>query len=724
MKSAWYTKRIVGFFVALTSLFAFTRARDLGITTLLYSIQVVGPLTGAYFLRKNRKLSQISSKSYWFFFTSLVLLSLSDLIFYLLIYLKLPGENPLIEGAVSVPYMLAYSFAIFGFIDSFERPILASFKRPIFWVLPMVLIAVSVPYLIVPLFSSGDGTLISIINKVATSVELTLAIAIVSVCFYVLLSTRNMTWSILALGFFSMGLTDWNASIETYNLKTTAVSFNAYTWTMSGLLIALAMCAPKASFDKINPFRSSSLIGRFRLYMYSASTIPLWLILIYAKSNLTSVVIVSVAFMWSALVIVLISQAFLEQIKEIGSQIRYLASESRDAIEKVPDEFKEEILTAIYRKEEQSRALAEARITASERVATVARQVAHDVRSPLAALIMVDHEMNSTLDEPLRIIFRKSIDRITEIANDLLAKNPQMEEIKSDQLSMDETQVSTLLSSLVSDVVNQKMFEYGQRPELEIKFSWPSCLSIFSKLDPSHLRRILSNLINNAAEAIGSRGNITVSLISGALGKENFAFIDVVDDGPGISESALKRIGQPGVSLGKEGGFGLGLSHAKNMVSEWGGSLEIETKEGAGTKIRVALPTCEPDKWLATELSISKKQRIVVADDDSNIHGVWNYVLGKCGRRDNCVHFSSPEKLLEMEAQQALHSDSIYLIDYEFIGSQINGLDLIEKLKAQKHSILVTSRFEDPEIRARAELLGVKILPKALASLIHIDLVG
>ncbi len=59
-------------------------------------------------------------------------------------------------------------------------------------------------------------------------------------------------------------------------------------------------------------------------------------------------------------------------------------------------------------------------------------------------------------------------------------------------------------------------------------------------------------------------------------------------------------------------------------------------------------------------------------------------------------------------------------LDFEFLGQQINGLDLVESLGVSKQVVLVTSHFDECQVRERAEELGVKILPKGLAPLVPI----
>lgn len=61
------------------------------------------------------------------------------------------------------------------------------------------------------------------------------------------------------------------------------------------------------------------------------------------------------------------------------------------------------------------------------------------------------------------------------------------------------------------------------------------------------------------------------------------------------------------------------------------------------------------------------------------------------------------------------------MIDYEFLTEDKNGLDVIEELKIHQHSVLVTSAFEDQELRARCSTLGIKIIPKPYVPYIQIS---
>jgi hypothetical protein len=74
---------------------------------------------------------------------------------------------------------------------------------------------------------------------------------------------------------------------------------------------------------------------------------------------------------------------------------------------------------------------------------------------------------------------------------------------------------------------------------------------------------------------------------------------------------------------------------------------------------------------------------------------------------------------------KTLHGkDFLALVDYELLGQARTGLELIKLLQIEKQSILVTSRFEEKELREKCNQLGLRLMPKLMASLIPIQYVG
>jgi signal transduction histidine kinase len=338
----------------------------------------------------------------------------------------------------------------------------------------------------------------------------------------------------------------------------------------------------------------------------------------------------------------------------------------------------------------------------------ISKQLAHDIRSPLASLNMVTRDLNS-LPESYRLIIRNSVGRINDIANSLLHQSNQ-----------NNSESINLLSAIVDSLISEKRIQYRDKMGVEIELDHSSAYGIFVNINPTELSRLLSNLINNSIEAFPSSiGKILVKLSN----EENNVLIYLEDNGKGIPSEALKKLGEEGFSFNKKDGFGLGIYHAKKTIENFGGTFNIESSLGNGTKVFIKLPKSLTPFWFVDQLKITHNQNIISLDDDIFIHQIWKNRLSK----NSNVQLETYTSALEFSTYISKMSEenrknSIYLIDYELLNQGTNGLDIIDKLNIGTQSILVTSHYEEKSIRNRCEQLKVRLIPKSMASIVPINI--
>jgi PAS domain S-box-containing protein len=125
---------------------------------------------------------------------------------------------------------------------------------------------------------------------------------------------------------------------------------------------------------------------------------------------------------------------------------------------------------------------------------------------------------------------------------------------------------------------------------------------VWAQIDFEQTKQVILNLIINALEAIEGAGSVTVRVDAGngrARGRAGFAAIEVRDTGAGIRAEDLRQVFEPFFST-KLGGTGLGLAIANRIVERHGGAVEIESRVGVGTTLRLWLPRAErPAKTVA-----------------------------------------------------------------------------------------------------------------------------
>ena len=104
---------------------------------------------------------------------------------------------------------------------------------------------------------------------------------------------------------------------------------------------------------------------------------------------------------------------------------------------------------------------------------------------------------------------------------------------------------------------------------------------------PPELSAVLDHLLQNAVEAAGAEGRITLAVAA----EDDRAIVSVSDDGPGMSEEFLReQLFRPLVS-GKSDGFGLGAFQCRELVRAMGGRLEVASTPGKGTSFKIYLRT-------------------------------------------------------------------------------------------------------------------------------------
>ncbi len=221
------------------------------------------------------------------------------------------------------------------------------------------------------------------------------------------------------------------------------------------------------------------------------------------------------------------------------------------------------------------------------RVNNIAKQVAHDIRSPLTALNMISQNVSSLREEEIETI-KSVVSRINGIADDLLK---QSKEVSYAKTNISNSKKSCELLRSVKSIINQKKIElqYNSKINIELKYN-ESVGGVRVEISEDTLARCISNVINNSVDAIVDNGDIFIEVDA----RENVASIIITDFGKGIPDHILEKILNGPISYGKESsaaGYGLGISGAIKALKEVSGNLKIISKLDVGTQVIMMIPT-------------------------------------------------------------------------------------------------------------------------------------
>ena len=341
----------------------------------------------------------------------------------------------------------------------------------------------------------------------------------------------------------------------------------------------------------------------------------------------------------------------------------------------------------------------------AQAIAKVAAQAAHDIRSPVAALHMLA-SYGRGMPEEQRLLMRDAVRRINDIANNLLTKH----RIHAVPGAAGKELISPLVQSALSE-------QRAVRAQRDIQFVFESTAEgheAFCSVEPLLFRRVLSNLLNNASEAIEGSGEVRVDLRCGDDDLE----LSIIDTGRGIPKHLQAQVLAGGKSHGKSDGNGMGLASAAEAMATWDGSLELESDTGRGTTVLLRLPLQAAASWFAHALHLDLQREVYVLDDDAAMGRVWQQRLGRLGFAVRV--FRTSETFSEAVAKAGSRVGAC-LVDYELLGDHRSGLDVVRDLSIENKSFLVTSYYDEESVREGCLNLGMRIVPKAFAA--HVPII-
>lgn len=217
---------------------------------------------------------------------------------------------------------------------------------------------------------------------------------------------------------------------------------------------------------------------------------------------------------------------------------------------------------------------------------SVTAMVARDLRDPLStiknSLFLVRNEAVTETPVGARALDRidRSADRCNRIISDLIEYSHGSPLRRR----------AHVLDDWLREMAETLCSEVGVPLKLDLRA--PALV----ELDPSRLRRALSNIVDNAAQAFADAGDVgrTPRIVLRSRMKGGNVEIDIADNGPGIAPEILSRAFEPLFSTRRDG-TGLGLATTRQIVEQHGGAIELTSRLGKGTRARILLPLADAD---------------------------------------------------------------------------------------------------------------------------------
>jgi signal transduction histidine kinase len=241
------------------------------------------------------------------------------------------------------------------------------------------------------------------------------------------------------------------------------------------------------------------------------------------------------------------------------------------------------ILLAIVNRKQRRLVAATEQLAHSEKIATlgrVAAQVAHEVRNPLAGLLLYSVHLKGKLEGKLPDGDAQLIDKIIETINHLTATTEQiLNYARPVTLALNRVD----LNNVARDVIQLLGTEVSAH-HIETQFNLTES-PVTGMLDEASIRAATLNLMLNAVQAMSTGGRLTVSTGT----NDGHLWMTIRDTGAGMTPEQIEHLFEP-FNTTKSRGLGLGMPYAQKVIQQHGGNIAVESHPGSGTQVKIELP--------------------------------------------------------------------------------------------------------------------------------------
>lgn len=346
--------------------------------------------------------------------------------------------------------------------------------------------------------------------------------------------------------------------------------------------------------------------------------------------------------------------------------------------------------------------------------------MSHDIRTPMNAIIGMTALANSKIDDKEKV--KECLNKINSSSKYLLSLiNEVLDmskiEVGKSTLSEEEFNLSDLIDNVLS-MLKPQAKAHNHRFDVKINNV------VHEKVigDTLRLQQIFTNLVSNSIKYTPNGGRISLSIAERKCSQTNLGWYRIVveDNGIGISQDFLERIFDPftraeDTRLNKVQGTGLGLSITRNIVRMMGGEIQVDSKEGVGSRFTVDIYLkLQNDETIDYTLFVDLP--VLVVDSDPLTSSFACDILAELGMKSTPAY--SGKEVVQRVIDKHKEGNPYYAVIIDWALPNGECLESIKEIKNQlgKDSpLLIVSSNDAEEIEIESKSMGaVAILAKPM----------
>ena len=348
-------------------------------------------------------------------------------------------------------------------------------------------------------------------------------------------------------------------------------------------------------------------------------------------------------------------------------------------------------------------------------IGQLAGGVAHDFNNLLVAILGHSELAQLNLDDPEELLtnieeIHRAAERAAELTRRLLVFSRQQ------RIERRNVELNECVAGLV------KMLGRLLPETIELRLELDDALPRISA-DLGQLEQIIVNLCVNARDAMPEGGRLTISTRPHEGDKPDspsWVTLEIRDEGEGMDEATLARIFEPFFTTKPAGaGTGLGLSMVYGIVTQHGGTIEVDCQPGRGSAFLIRLPATNKELPLAPPVHpapavpAAKGEMILVVEDDELVRKLVVSMLGRCGYT---VHVAEDGQAA-LEFFERPDAPAIDLVLMDVVMPRMGGYEARKAILGLRPglAVLMTSGYVGKQAQASEGELDTKILVKPYA---------